>query len=124
MTLIGDAATTAGVTEELGRLLAHISAHGHFRAENPLFSSLRLADGPLTVYDLEALEQVPGIVILAACDSAQSLRCAGDELLGLTATFLSMGSAVMVGTVTPIPMRRRNTYAPAAPRPPRRPPGR
>jgi tetratricopeptide (TPR) repeat protein len=104
LTLMGDAATAAGVTEALGRsCLAHISAHGHFRAENPLFSSLRLADGPLTVYDLEALEHVPGIVILAACDSAQSLRCAGDELLGLTATFLSMGSAVMVGTVMPIP---------------------
>jgi tetratricopeptide (TPR) repeat protein len=104
LTLLGDAATTAAVTDGLGRSsLAHIAAHGDFRAENPLFSSLRLADGPLTVYDLEALDHVPGIVILAACDSAQSLRSAGDELLGLTATFLSMGSAVMVGTVMPIP---------------------
>ena len=104
LTLTGAAATSAAVTEALGRsCLAHIAAHGDFRAENPLFSSLRLADGPLTVYDLETLDHVPDIVVLAACDSAQSLRCAGDELLGLTATFLSMGSAVLVGTVMPIP---------------------
>ena len=34
--------------------LAHVAAHGTFRADNPLFSSLQLDDGPLTVYDLES----------------------------------------------------------------------
>ncbi|MGH3321960.1 MAG: CHAT domain-containing protein, partial [Streptosporangiaceae bacterium] len=36
-----------------GADLAHVAAHGRFRADNPLFSSIDLADGPLMVYDLE-----------------------------------------------------------------------
>ena len=42
-----------------GADLAHVAAHGTFRSDNPLFSSLHLADGPLTVYDLEALRRAP-----------------------------------------------------------------
>ena len=38
-----------------GAALVHLAAHGDVRADNPLFSSLLLADGPLTVYDLERL---------------------------------------------------------------------
>ena len=38
-----------------GAWLAHIAAHGTFRADSPLFSSLRMHDGPLTVYDFEQL---------------------------------------------------------------------
>ena len=83
--------------------LAHLAAHGAFRADNPLFSSLLLADGPLTVHDLELLRRVPQIVVLAACDSAQSLVCAGNELLGPAATFLSLGTSALVGSVVPVP---------------------
>ena len=54
------AATCRAVCAALdGPTLAHVAAHGRFRADNPLFSCLQLADGPLTVYDLEALKQAP-----------------------------------------------------------------
>lgn len=60
---------------------------------NPLFSSLRFADGPFTVYDLERLGQVPHLVVLAACDSGRSAVRPGDELLGHGVAFLTHGTS-------------------------------
>ena len=60
----------------------HIAAHGEFRADNPLFSHLALADGPLTVYDLTGLRHRHRVV-LSACDSGLSAVHPGDELMGL-----------------------------------------
>ena len=48
---------------------AHLACHGSFRADNPLFSALRLADGPLTVHDVESLGAGPREIVLSACDS-------------------------------------------------------
>jgi len=102
--LLGPAATVGAVAAALNRAgLAHLAAHGRVRADNPLFSSLRLTDGPLTVYDLEQLERVPHTVVLAACDSGRAVVRAGDELLGLSATFLSMGTRRLVASVVPVP---------------------
>lgn len=83
--------------------LAHIAAHGDFRADNPQFSALQLADGPLTVYDLERLRRAPRRLILSACDSARTAVLAGDELLGLAPTFLALGGEAMVASVVLIP---------------------
>ena len=102
--LVGAAATSAAVTAALdGAALVHLAAHGQVRVDNPLFSSLLLEDGPLTVYDLERLEQAPATVVLAACDSARSVIRAGDELLGLSVTFLSQGTRQLVGSVISVP---------------------
>jgi tetratricopeptide (TPR) repeat protein len=102
--LVGPAATVEAVAAALdGADLAHLAAHGHVRADNPLFSSLRLADGPLTVYDLERLERLPDTVVLAACDTGRPVAAAGDELLGLSATFLSRGTRQLVAPVVPVP---------------------
>ena len=50
--LANSGATTQKVLNALeGAWVAHIAAHGTFRADSPLFSSLRMHDGPLTVYD-------------------------------------------------------------------------
>jgi CHAT domain-containing protein/tetratricopeptide (TPR) repeat protein len=101
--LVGDAATVEAVSGALdGAGLAHLAAHGSVRPDNPLFSSLRLADGPLTVYDLERLERMPDTVVLAACDVGRSVAAAGDELLGLSATFLSRGSRQLVASVVAV----------------------
>jgi CHAT domain-containing protein/tetratricopeptide (TPR) repeat protein len=88
-----------------GAELAHIAAHGHFRADNPLFSAIQLADGPLTVYDLERLGRPPRHIVLSTCDSALPAVHAGDELLGLTAALLAMGTRSLVATVVPVPDR-------------------
>jgi CHAT domain-containing protein len=81
----------------------HLAAHGRLSADNPLFSDLLLADGPLVVHDLEQLPRVPHTVVLAACDSGRSAVRAGDELLGLSATFIARGAAQLVASVLPIP---------------------
>ena len=33
--------------------LVHLAAHGTHQAENPLFSSIRLVDGPIFAYELD-----------------------------------------------------------------------
>jgi CHAT domain-containing protein len=71
-------------------------------AHNPLFSDLLLSDGPLVAYDVERVQRPPHTVVLAACDSARTVVCAGDELLGLSATFLAAGTSQLVATVLPV----------------------
>jgi tetratricopeptide (TPR) repeat protein len=102
--LEGGAASVASVAAALdGAGLAHVAAHGHFRTDNPLFSSLELADGPLTVYDLEAMARAPRRLVLAACDAGLSEVAAGDELMGLAAALFSLGMGTLVAAVTPVP---------------------
>ncbi len=101
---VGAAATVDAVMDSLkGVRLAHLAAHGQVHAHNPLFSSIQLADGPLTVYDLEQLGTAPQLVVLSACNSGRANICAGDELLGLTTAFLSRNAQQIVASVMPIP---------------------
>jgi tetratricopeptide (TPR) repeat protein len=102
--LAGAAATVEAVTAGLdGSGLAHLAAHGRIHPNNPLFTSLTFADGPLTVYDLERLHQAPRVVILAACDVGRSTVQAGDELMGLSASFLALGTQHVIASVVPVP---------------------
>ncbi|HEX5496680.1 MAG TPA: CHAT domain-containing protein [Mycobacteriales bacterium] len=102
--LLGPAATVGAVAAALnGANVAHFASHGRVRADNPLFSSLWLSDGPLMVYDLERLDRLPRTVVLAACDSGRPVVRAGDELLGLSATFLARGTTQLVAPVLPVP---------------------
>jgi CHAT domain-containing protein len=86
-----------------GAELAHVACHGRFRSDNPLFSSLELTDGPVTVYDLEGLARAPRTLVLSACDSGLSEVCVGDELMGLTASLLALGTRSVVAATCPVP---------------------
>jgi hypothetical protein len=102
--LVGPAARADAVRAALdGADLAHVAAHGTFRTDNPLFSSLRLADGPLTVYDLETLTAAPSLVVLAACESGLTAVHPGDELMGLAASFLTLGTRSLIASVLVVP---------------------
>jgi tetratricopeptide (TPR) repeat protein len=101
--MLDEAATVSAVTAELDSApLAHLAAHGTVRADNPLFSALHLADGPLMVYDLQRLRRLPHTVVIAACDSGRAVAPVGDELMGLSATFLAQGTAQLIASVIPI----------------------
>ncbi|HEX2029181.1 MAG TPA: CHAT domain-containing protein, partial [Nitriliruptorales bacterium] len=102
--LVGPEATVAAARHALdGAGAAHLACHGHFRSDNPLFSSLQLADGPLFVYDLEDLGRAPTFVVLSACDSGLSEVKAGNELMGLAAALFTTGTATLIGSVVPVP---------------------
>jgi CHAT domain-containing protein len=96
-------ATTAQVRTAMdGAALVHLATHGTIRADNPLFSALHFHDGPLMVYDLPSVAQAPDTVVLAACEAGRSIAAVGDELLGVSATFLAQGSRALVASVLPI----------------------
>ena len=100
----GPDATVEAVAAALdGAGVVHLAAHGRVHPSNPLFTSLTFADGPLTVYDVERLRQPPTVVVLAACDVGRSAVQAGDELIGLSATFLALGTRQVVASVVPVP---------------------
>ena len=98
--LDGQGATLAAVLDALdGADLAHLATHGRFRADSPLFSALDLADGPLTVHDLERLRTAPYRVVLSACESGVLAPVGAQELLGLAAALFSIGTAGLVSSV-------------------------
>ncbi|TDQ01330.1 CHAT domain-containing protein [Labedaea rhizosphaerae] len=102
--MLDDTATVGAVLAALTTVdVMHLAAHGRLATNNPLFSDLRLHDGPLVVYDLERLPRVPSTVVLAACDSGRSVVRTGDELLGLAATFIARGTMRLIASVVPIP---------------------
>jgi CHAT domain-containing protein len=85
-----------------GAWLAHIAAHGSFRADNPMFSSILLDDGPLTVHDFERLGRAPYQLILAGCDSGMAAPVGADELLGLVSSLVPLGAAGIVASILPV----------------------
>jgi len=105
--LSGRDATASRVMSALdGAWLAHIAAHGTFRADSPLFSALRMHDGPLTVYDFEQLDRAPYRLVLPSCDSGVLAPAGANELLGLASSLLPLGTAGIVASVVPL-----NDYA-------------
>ena len=76
--------------------LIHIACHGHFRAENPMFSSLHLADGWITVHDVCSRRLAVELVTLSACETGLSRISAGEEILGLARGFLTAGAGSLV----------------------------
>jgi hypothetical protein len=99
----GGTATTARVLAAIdGAGLAHIAAHGDFRADSPMFSCLRLDDGPMTVHDVERLRRAPYRLILPSCESGLLAPAGADELLGLASALLPLGTAGIVASVAQV----------------------
>ena len=104
VTVLSDGEATASrVLSALdGVWLAHIAAHGRFRADSPMFSSLHLHDGPLTVYDFEQLRRAPYRLVLSSCESGVLAPVGADELLGLVSSLLPLGTAGIIAGVVPL----------------------
>lgn len=85
-----------------GAGLVHFTAHSEVNTENPMLSSIRLADGPLPVYELLSLKAAPRTVVLASCRSSASVPI-GAQAIGLAQAFLAVGVRDVVGSALPIP---------------------
>jgi CHAT domain-containing protein/tetratricopeptide (TPR) repeat protein len=98
--LLGDDATLAALKQRAAYTdVLHLACHGQFRADNPLFSSLKLADGWLTVRDAYGLDLRGGLVALSACETGVSAVAPGDEIIGLARGFFSAGAPSLLLTL-------------------------
>jgi tetratricopeptide (TPR) repeat protein len=103
-TVLGRGTATAErvLTALDGAWLAHVAAHGSFRSDSPLFSALRLDDGPLTVHDFERLGRAPYRLVLSSCESGVGQPVGADELLGLITGLVPLGAAGILASVVPV----------------------
>jgi CHAT domain-containing protein/tetratricopeptide (TPR) repeat protein len=91
--LFGEQASRQALREEgRGCRYVHIATHGMFRSDNPMFSSIRLGDGYLSLFDLYDLPLSAGLVTLSGCSTGLSVVVGGDELFGLMRGLLSAGA--------------------------------
>lgn len=74
----------------------HLAAHGLFRPEAPLLSSIRLADRWLAVQDIYNLNLSATLVTLSACETGLGHDAGGDDLVGLVRGFLYAGAASLI----------------------------
>lgn len=72
--------------------LVHIATHGRFRQDNPMFSSIRLGDCFLSLFDLYQLRLPVELITLSGCSTGLNVVAAGDELIGLSRGFLHAGA--------------------------------
>lgn len=98
----GDAVAERVLAALDGAWMAHVAAHGVFRADNALFSALYLDDGPLTVYDLGRLRRAPFRLVLSSCESGVAANVGADELLGAASALIPLGTASLLATVVPV----------------------
>ncbi len=78
------------------RDILHLACHGLFRADNPMFSSVKLHDGWLSAADVVGLDLKDALVTLSACESGRGTVLQGDEVIGLPRAFLGAGAASVV----------------------------
>ncbi len=95
--LEGSNATKAAFLENApGSRYLHLATHGQLRQDNPMFSSVRLDDGPLNFYDVFDLTLDADLVTLSACNTGVNRLAPGDELSGLMRGFLYAGAPSLV----------------------------
>jgi len=72
--------------------VVHIATHGYFRQDSPMFSSIRLGNSYLSLYDLYQLRLPVELVTLSGCATGLNVVAAGDELIGLARGLFQAGT--------------------------------
>lgn len=96
----GSAATAAALVEAMMTAdVLHVAAHGVHQPENPLFSSVRMVDGPVFAHELDRNGRAPSHVALSACEVGLATIRPGDEALGLASVLLHLGTRSVIAGV-------------------------
>jgi len=74
----------------------HIATHGYFREDNPMFSSIRLGNSLLSLFDLYQLQLNAELVTLSGCGTGMNVVVGGDELIGLVRGLLYAGAQTLM----------------------------
>lgn len=74
----------------------HIATHGYFREDNPMFSSIRLGNSLLSLFDLYQLQFNAELVTLSGCGTGMNVVIGGDELIGLVRGLLYAGARTLM----------------------------
>ena len=92
-TYLGASATDSVLKNEgpVSRIV-HIATHGNFRQDSPMFSSIRLSNSYLNLYDLYQLRLPAQLVTLSGCATGLNVVAAGDELIGLARGLFQAGA--------------------------------
>jgi CHAT domain-containing protein len=104
---------------EAPKSILHVSAHGSLEASEPLASGLILTQSTVDAAELLSRRVRYPEIVLSACSTAwrpqstRGLDLAGDDALGLPASFLEAGARFMLASVTPTGQKsaRRFTVA-------------
>jgi tetratricopeptide (TPR) repeat protein len=110
--LLGTAATESAVREHASQAgIVHLAAHGRYKTDEPLASSITLAssgddDGQLEVREVYGLKlPAAGLVVLSACETQinelneRDIVTAGDEVVGLTRALFFAGTPSVIATL-------------------------
>ena len=101
-----DAATEARFKEIAEQYsIVHLSAHGQLDTQDPLASRIYLSpgageDGMLEVHEVYELRLTnTDLVVLSACETNLGQRSRGDDIIGLTRSFIYAGTASVMASL-------------------------
>jgi CHAT domain-containing protein len=101
----GDDATESVVSQHWHDYdILHFACHGELNLDEPMLTSLRLApddenDGYLHAGEVFEHDLSASLVVLSACNSALGELTSGNELMGLTRSFLYAGVPSIVASL-------------------------
>ena len=84
--------------------IVHLACHAEFSEIDPLYSSIRLAEGPrgngrLETYEIFSLELHSYLIVLSACKTGLGLVTSGDEIIGMNRAFIYAGTPSVLSSL-------------------------